>query len=166
VASERGAGLDGGVLALAPPADLAEAMAYVSLRPPLAHPLFATWLTLRAAATTRSRATGVRIDPVTPREAAELAIPAYYGVDAAEAARRSSPLAFVAELRVPVLVLHAVDDIVVPVSHADRLAAAAAGNDCVAVLRTEWGGHTAYDSLDPAWMAGVEAAWFGTLRSS
>jgi pimeloyl-ACP methyl ester carboxylesterase len=164
VASERGSGLDGGVLALSPPADLREALAHVSRRPPAGDPFFATWLTLRAAATARARAHGARVEALSPAEAAELAIPAYYGVSAAEAAERSSPERFVAQLRVPVLILHAEDDIVVPVAHARRLLEAAAGNESVRVLILPWGGHTAFESVDPEWMDGVELAWFGTLR--
>jgi predicted alpha/beta-fold hydrolase len=164
VATERGTGLDGGVIVLSPPADLAEALAHVSRRPPAGDPFFGTWLTLRAAATARARAYGVSVDALSPAEAAERAIPAYYGITAAEAADRSSPERFIAAVRVPVLVLHAEDDLVVPVSHARRLAAAAAGNPLVRVVILPWGGHTAFDSLDRAWVESVELAWFATLR--
>ncbi len=164
VASERGAGLDGGVIALCPPTDVAEALARLSTRPSMADPLYATWLTLRAAATARLRAAGAGIDAVTPLAAAAAAIPAFYGIDVDEAARRSSANGFAASLAVPVLVIHAEDDFVVPVSHTRRLAQAAAGNDRVRILTPSWGGHTAFDALDPAWMAAVERAWFGTLR--
>lgn len=164
VASERGSGLEGGVLALSPPTDLLAALDHLSQRPAVSDPLFATWLTLRAAATARARSLGAHLGPLSPLEAARLAIPAYYGIDATEAAGRSSALAFASSLRVPVLVLHAEDDFVVPIEHARRLAEAAAGNPWVRVLIRARGGHTAFDSVDRDWLEAVEQAWFGTLR--
>jgi predicted alpha/beta-fold hydrolase len=152
-ASLLGRGLEGGVLALAPPTDALAALVRVSRRPAPWDPLFPTWLTLRAA-------TGAR----SPLAVATVAIPSYYGLDVEAAARRSSAVSFADALDVPVLVLHAEDDVVVPVAHARALAEAAAANPMVQVMTTSWGGHAAFDALDPVWMQSVEIAWFGSLR--
>ncbi len=161
--SRPGYGVDGGVLALAPPTDLADILRHVSTRPPLRHRFFGTWLTLRTVAISQARAAGYTYDTFSPEEGfARFAAP-FYHLDAAEIARRASPLGWIGEVRVPVLVLHACDDVVVPVDHAERLRAAAAGNPFVHVLVRATGAHHQFHAMDPAWMEGVEAAWLGSF---
>jgi predicted alpha/beta-fold hydrolase len=155
--------LDGGVLSFSAPADLGEALETLSMRPSWRDPLFGTWLTLHAAATTRLRAGGYGHEAHTLREAVELVSAPWYGLDVDALARRASPAGWIGEVRVPVLAVHAVDDVVIPVAHARRLTERAAGNDDVHVLVRPSGGHAAFDLVDPVWTAGVERAWLGAL---
>jgi len=155
--------LDGGVLAFSPPADVGRALDALSARPPLRDPLFGTWLTLHAAATTRMRAAGYGHEPYSLREAVELVSAPWYGLGVDELARRASPATWIADVRVPVVAVHAVDDVVIPVAHARELAVRAAGNAHVHVVIRPAGGHAAFDLVDPTWTSGVERAWLGAL---
>lgn len=76
---------------------------------------------------------------------------AHYGVDVATYLERSSPGRFVARVNVPTLIVHSVDDGLVPVEEARALSSAAAGNPEVAVLVLPWGYHCLYEMADPAW---------------
>jgi len=160
VASERpGGALDGGLLSLSAPTDMASSLDHASRRPPLRDRFFGTWLTLRAAATSRARAEGWTTRPVSPLEAVERLSAPYYGMSAHDLATRSSAIGFAADLRVPVLHVHAADDIVVPVAHAHALREAAAGNPHVRVLVLPHGGHAAFDLAAPALQAALEREW-------
>jgi uncharacterized protein len=160
VASERpGCALDGGLLSLSAPTDMASSLDHASRRPPLSDRFFGTWLTLRAAATSRARAEGWTTRPVSPLEAVERLSAPYYRMSAHDLAVRSSAIGFAASLRVPVLHVHARDDIVVPVAHAEALREAAAGNPNVRVLVLPHGGHAAFDLAAPALQAALEREW-------
>jgi predicted alpha/beta-fold hydrolase len=163
--AESPAALGGGVLAFSAPTDLAPALDRLSARPPLRDPLFGTWLTLHAAVTTRLRVAGYGYEPATLREAVERVAAPWYGMDADALARRSSAVDWIEEVRVPVLAIHAVDDVVVPVEHARALAERAKGNAEVDVLIRPTGGHAAFDLVDPVWTAAVERAWLGGLAA-
>jgi pimeloyl-ACP methyl ester carboxylesterase len=160
VASERpGCALDGGLLSLSAPTDMASSLDHASRRPAVTDRFFGTWLTLRAAATSRARAEGWTARAVSPLEAVEQLSAPYYGMSAHDLAVRSSPVEFAAALRVPVLHVHAGDDIVVPVRHAHALREAAAGNPHVRVLVLPRGGHAAFDLAAPALQATLECEW-------
>jgi predicted alpha/beta-fold hydrolase len=160
VASERpGCALDGGILSLSAPTDMASSLDRASRRPPLRDRFFGTWLTLRAAATSRARAEGWTTRPVSPLEAVEQISAPYYGMSAHDLALRSSAVAFAADVRVPVLHVHAADDVVVPVAQARALRDAAAGNPHVRVLILPHGGHAAFDLAAPALQAALEREW-------
>jgi fermentation-respiration switch protein FrsA (DUF1100 family) len=66
---------------------------------------------------------------------------------------------------VPVLVLHAEDDEVVPVEHARMLEQAAADNDNVRVWIVPGGGHAAFDAIDRDWTYAVYRAFFERLAT-
>ena len=120
---------------------------------------FGTWLTLRAAATSRARAEGWTTHAVSPLEAVEQLSAPYYGMSAHDLAVRSSAVGFAASVRVPVLHVHAGDDIVVPVRHAYALREAAVGNPHVRVLVLPRGGHAAFDLAAPGLQAALECEW-------
>ena len=67
-------------------------------------------------------------------------------------------------LRVPTLLLHSSDDPLVPVRHLQRARAAAGSNPWVAGRELPSGGHVCLGAVDPAGTLGLLAAWFGTLR--
>ena len=103
-----------------------------------------------------SRVRGSRWPDVTQlSEALDKVSAAYYGLDVEEIQKRSSAVNHIAGARVPVLVLHPVDDHVIPVRHAEMLAEAAAGNDLVRVWTLPGGGHGALDAIDRDWTYAV-----------
>ena len=142
--------LDGGILAISPPADVGDATERLSRDLPLNHPGYALNYGFRAMLLSRAR--GSRWPDVSLlSEALDQVSAAYYGVDVEEIRQRSSAVNHIAGARVPVLVLHPIDDHMIPVRHADMLAAAAADNDLVRVWKLPGGGHGALDAIDKRW---------------
>jgi predicted alpha/beta-fold hydrolase len=152
--------LDGGALAICGPADTLRAAARLSRKVPHTHPAYA--ISRFYAAMLRSRVRAGRwpeeIDTlVEPIEA--LAAP-YYGVTAEEIWERSSPRNNIAGARVPVLVLHSEDDLIIPVEHARMLDEAKGDNELVRVWILPGGAHAAFDILDPRWTYAVYRTFF------
>jgi predicted alpha/beta-fold hydrolase len=152
--------LDGGILAISGPADTRRAAERLSRQVPRTHPAYA--INRMFAAMLRSRVRAGRwpeeIDTlVEPIEA--LAAP-YYGVSADEIWERSSARNHIAGARVPVLVLHAEDDLIIPVEHARMLDEAKGDNDLVRVWIVPGGAHAAFDMLDRGWTYGVYRSFF------
>lgn len=164
--AESPPGLDGGVLALAPPADLEQALRRLSRRPPVTDLLFPTWLTLATAATARCRSEGRAVGWVTPWRAVSILSEPHYGMSARELAHRASPARFAAEISVPTFCLFADRDPIVPVAHATALADAAAANPALSVHVVEAAAHAAFDLVAPRYAASVEEAWFGGTSAS
>lgn len=75
----------------------------------------------------------------------------HYGVTFDEFLRRSSPGEFVAHVNVPLLIVHSLDDGLVPVAQAEELATRAAGNPNVDVWVLPWGYHCLYEMAEPQW---------------
>ena len=151
--------LDGGVLAVSPPADIAKATERLSRQLPLNHPGYALNYGFRAMLLSRVR--GSRWPDVSLlSEALDQVSAAYYGLDVEEIHRRSSAVMHIADARMPVLVLHPEDDHVIPVAHADMLAEAAAGNELVHVWKLPGGGHGALDAVDRHWTYAVYRQFF------
>ncbi len=160
-------GLDGGVIAWSAPADMERALRHVSTRPANRRdPFYATYLSLRIAATARVRSLGLTLREVSPWEAAALLCGAYYGLSLEELAARSSASSYAAGITVPVLAVHARNDAVVPVDHARLLQSAAAGNPLVVSLVLDQGGHTGFELVDPEWVVTTERIWFGGLAAT
>jgi predicted alpha/beta-fold hydrolase len=65
---------------------------------------------------------------------------------------------------VPVGIVHAVDDMLVPVHHLRAAREAAAGNPFVATFELPAGGHAGFAVLDPAGTMSLLATFFGRLR--
>ena len=152
--------LDGGILAISGPADTRRAAERLSRQVPRTHPAYA--INRMLAAMLRSRVRAGRwpeeIDTlVEPIEA--LAAP-YYGVSADEIWERSSARNHIAGARVPVLVLHAEDDLIIPVEHARMLDEAKGDNDLVRVWIVPGGAHAAFDMLDRRWTYTVYRSFF------
>jgi predicted alpha/beta-fold hydrolase len=152
--------LDGGILAIAGPADTRRAAERLSRRVPRTHPAYP--INRMFAAMLRSRVRAGRwpeeIDTlVEPIEA--IAAP-YYGVSADEIWERSSARNHIAGARVPVLVLHSEDDQIVPVEHARMLDEAKGDNELVRVWILPGGAHAAFDVLDRRWTYAVYRGFF------
>lgn len=151
--------LDGGILAISPPADVGHATERLSRDLPLKHPGYLLNYGFRAMLLSRSR--GARWPDVSLlSEALDQVSATYYEVEVEEIRRRSSAVNHIAGARVPVLVLHPEDDHVIPVSHAEMLAEAARGNDLVRVWTLPGGGHGALDAVDRDWTYAVYRSFF------
>ena len=151
--------LDGGVLAVSPPADVKAMAKRLSRRLPLSHPAYPINRGFWAMLTSRAREAGwVGIeDFVDPIEGVSAP---YYGVGGDELWRRASAREHIADARVPVLVLHPDDDQIIPVEHARMLAEAAKDNDLVRVWVLPGGGHGAIDAVDREWFYAVARGFF------
>lgn len=134
-----------GVLAINPFADLEWAIRFLSTHPPRSHAFhvpYHAFQTLLRHVTGRDKET---FDAYMAKVAASL------GMTMAELSYRASPRFHINELRIPTLVLHAVDDPIVPALHAYVMREAARTNPQVRVHLTETGGHTYFDLVDEAW---------------
>lgn len=85
----------------------------------------------------------------------------HYGVPVEELYARSDLTRVVAHIRVPTLVLHAEDDDLVPLMHADRLSRLVADREDVAVWILRWGRHVEFDVLDRRWYWRVMSRFMG-----
>ena len=151
--------LDGGILAISPPADVGAATERLSRRLPLRHPSYL--LNYAFAAMLLSRVRGSRWPLVADlNEALDEVSAAYYELDPEEIRSRSSAMKHIAAACVPVLILHPRDDHIIPVRHAERLREAAAGNDLVRVWTLPGGGHGAIDAVDERWAYSVYRRFF------
>jgi pimeloyl-ACP methyl ester carboxylesterase len=151
--------LDGGILAVSPPADVGLATERLSREVPINHPAYPLNYGFRAMLTSRVR--GSRWPDVSRlSDALEEVSAAYYEIDVDEIRQRSSAVNHIAAAKVPVLVLHPEDDMVIPVSHAEMLAEAASANDLVRVWRLPGGGHGALDAIDRDWTFAVYRRFF------
>jgi predicted alpha/beta-fold hydrolase len=151
--------LDGGILAVSPPADVRAMARRLSRRLPPSHPAYVLNRGFWAMLTSRIREArweGIEdfMDPL------ERVSAAYYGVDPDELWRRASAKEHIASARVPVLVLHPEDDQVIPVEHARMLERAARGNELVRVWVLPGGGHGAIDAVDREWFYAVARGFF------
>ncbi|MEK6277053.1 MAG: alpha/beta hydrolase [Actinomycetota bacterium] len=152
--------LDGGILAVSPPADVGDATERLSRKVPLKHPAHALNYGFRAMLLSRVRGSRWPDDVTRLDEALDRVSSAYYEIDTEELRRRSSAVNHIADARVPVLVLHPEDDHIIPVRHAHALAEAAADNDLVRVWVLPGGGHGALDAVDGIWTYAVYRSFF------
>jgi predicted alpha/beta-fold hydrolase len=151
--------LDGGVLAISPPADPKLMAKRLSVRLPRTDPAYLLSLGFWAMLKSRVRQAGWQgvedfLDPV------ERVSAPYYGIDPQELWERASARNHIADAKVPVLVLHPSDDEVIPVEHATMLADAARDQDLVRVWILPGGGHGAIDVVDRDWFYAVVRGFF------
>jgi predicted alpha/beta-fold hydrolase len=152
-------GVDGGIVAISPPADVKAMARRLSRRVPPSHPAYLINLGFWAMLTSRTRGArwaGVNdfMDPIE-----RISAP-YYGVEPDELWRRASASEWIGSARVPVLVLHPEDDNVIPVEHARMLERAAAGNELVRAWVLPGGGHGGIDAVDGTWFYAVTRGFF------
>jgi predicted alpha/beta-fold hydrolase len=158
-ADGAGEALDGGALAISPPADPRAMAERLSVRLPRSDPAYALNLAFWAMLRSRIRQSGWEgiedfLDPVE-----RISAP-YYGVTPDELWHRAAAKEHIANAKVPVLILHPEDDDVVPVEHAAMLAEAARGHELVRVWVLPGGGHGAIDAVDRAWFYAVVRGFF------
>lgn len=152
--------LDGGVLAVSPPAEPRLAAERLSRKLPRRHPAYALNYGFHAMLTTRVRSARWP-DEVTTMDGALAALaPPYYGLSADQIWERASAVNYIAGAKVPVLVLHPTDDKIIKVEEAEKLERAAAGNDLVRVWKLPAGSHGALDAMDSRWTYSVYRRYF------
>src|SRR5262245_56226427 len=151
--------LDGGIVAISPPADPKAMAKRLSVRLPRSDPAYVLNLAFRAMLRSRVRQArweGIEdfLDPV------ERVSAPFYGIEPDELWRRAAARDHVHAAKVPVLVLHPEDDEIIPVDHARMLAEAARGSELVRVWILPGGGHGAIDAVDRAWFDAVTRGFF------
>jgi alpha-beta hydrolase superfamily lysophospholipase len=152
--------LDGGILAVSPPARPREAAERLSRRVPRTHPAYALNYAFHAILTSRVRSGGWPAEVVTLVDPIEQLSAPYYGLTADEIWERAAPINHLPNARVPVLILHPDDDVIVKVDEAHALAQAAADNDLVRVWTLPAGKHGILDAIDYAWTYSVYRTFF------
>jgi dipeptidyl aminopeptidase/acylaminoacyl peptidase len=150
--------LDGGVAAVSPAAEVRSAAALISRRVDPRHPSYPI-----AAAVARLRGGGGARWPSgveTLDRYLELVAARRYEIAPEELYTRASPVARIANARVPTLILHPEGDPVVKVENARMLAQASGGNDLVHVWLLGGAAHGALDAEDPDWAYAVYRTFF------
>ena len=151
--------LEGGILAVSPPAAPKDMARRLSVRLPRTHPAYPINRAFWAMLTSRVRQTRWEkienfVDPVE-----RISAP-YYGIDPEDLWLLAAAEEHIARAKVPVLILHPEDDQIIPVRQARRLADAAAGNELVRVWILPGGGHGAIDAVDSQWFYAVVRGFF------
>ncbi|MBI4362949.1 MAG: alpha/beta fold hydrolase [Euryarchaeota archaeon] len=146
--------LDGGVLCWNGYADGREALRHIDTMPPLDSEFFVPYLGFKTMLLwfLRWRYWSFR---QYLRDSART-----YDVDVDTMYREASPKLFLPHARTPTLLVHSVDDSIVPVRHAYENHKAARHNPHVGVWVLPTGGHCAYEAMDPQWYMEVIRRWF------
>jgi predicted alpha/beta-fold hydrolase len=146
---------------------------YISTRPPVLHQFFPVYLGFRLMHKIRREdMKGYIDDPeqLTYLDAGfekadfttyvdKIAAP-HYGVCPEDYYKNSSPRNFLADVEVPLLIIHAEDDPICPASEMDELAEIAADNPNVEVWMMPAGNHCLFRYLDKGWYDKVMRDFF------
>lgn len=142
--------LSGGVLAINGYADADRITRHVSAREPGSIESFLHWLLFCVLLAAKTLLCGPR--PLANiREYTRQVASQYYEMTEDELYQKASPVNVMRELEVPCLILHSLDDTIVPVGEADDLIAAAKDNPMVGSLVMPRGGHGMYQFTNPRW---------------
>jgi len=152
--------LDGGALVVGAPTDIGEALRHISTKPHWRDPFFGLWYVFQAAIRSSVRRKALPRTIKTWIELAEHVSAPYYDVTLDEFADRASATGFAHRIDQPVLHLHAADDFLVPVQHAEALREATVDNPWVHVSIRDVGSHVAFAGLDPSWYHSTVRRWF------
>lgn len=152
--------LDGGILAVSPPAVPKQVWARLSEPVSRRHPLYLIHHAFKAALISRVRSGRWPPEAEDMAHVLEHVSAPYYGVSADEIWSRATGLDHVPDAKVPLLVLHPEDDHIVKVDQARLLAGAAAGNDLVRVWILPAGAHGLLETADAGWTHGVYRGFF------
>ena len=152
--------LDGGILAVSPPAVPKEAWARLSEPVPRRHPRYPIHQAFKAALVSRVRSGRWPPEAEDMERVLEHVSAPYYGVSVDEIWRNATGRDHAAESKVPLLVLHPEDDQIVKVDQARILAEAARDNDLVRVWILPAGAHGLLETADAAWTHNVYRGFF------
>jgi len=165
--------LTGGAIAWNGYADAGRMISHISTRPPLTDPFFPVYLGFRLMHKIRREDMKGYIDDPELRPyldagfgtsdfttyVEKISAP-HYGVSTEEFYRNASPANFMADVEVPLLVVHAEDDPICPASEMDFVIEAAADNPNVHVMMMPAGNHCMFRYLDKGWYDTVMRDFF------
>jgi len=155
--------LDGGILAVSPPADPLRAWQRLSEPVSPGHPRYPLHKAFRAMLVSRVRSGRWPADAERAENMVEvlniIAEP-YYELPAEQIWRNARTVDRIGEAKVPVLVLHPEDDMIVKVEHAEMLAQAARGNELVRVWVLPAGAHGILEAIDERFTYNVYRGFF------
>jgi predicted alpha/beta-fold hydrolase len=152
--------LDGGILAVSPPAVPKEVWGRIAEPVGRRHPRYPIHRAFQAALVSRVRSGRWPPEAEDMERVMEVVSAPYYNLSADEIWQRAAAADHIAGAKVPVLVLHPVDDPIIKVEQAELLADAAAGNDLVRVWTLPAGSHGLLEAADPDWTRTVYRRYF------
>ena len=152
--------LDGGILAVSPPAVPEQVWARLAEPVSRRHPRYPLHRAFKAALISRVRSGRWPPDAEDMERVMEHVSAPYYGVTADEIWSRARGRDHVPEAKVPLLVLHPEDDQIVKVEQARILREAAADNDLVRVWILPAGQHGLLEAADRDWTHAVYRTFF------
>jgi predicted alpha/beta-fold hydrolase len=152
--------LDGGILAVSPPADPKASWERLSEPVPRNHPRYPIHRAFEAALTSRIRSGRWPPEAEDMMSVMEVVSAPYYKLDADEIWRNARGIDRVPNAKVPLLILHPKDDPIVKVEQAQLLQDAAKDNDLVRVWILPTGSHGLLEAADPQWTQAVYRAFF------
>jgi predicted alpha/beta-fold hydrolase len=158
--SETATALDGGLLAVSPPATPKEVWERLSEPVPRGHPRYPLHRAFEAALISRVRSGRWPPEAEDMMGAMEVVSAPYYELDAEEIWRNARALDRVPNSKVPLLVLHPEDDPIIKVEQSRMLADAAKDNDLVRVWTLPTGSHGLLEAADPQWTHAVYRTFF------
>ncbi len=155
--------LDGGILAVSAPADPLRAWKRLSEPVKPGHPRYPLHKAFRAMLISRVRsgrwpAEAERAENMG--EVLEIIAEPYYELPAEQIWRNARTVDRIADAKIPVLVLHPSDDVIVKVEHAQMLAEAARDNDLVRVWILPAGAHGILEAIDERFTYNVYRGFF------
>jgi predicted alpha/beta-fold hydrolase len=156
--------LTGGAVAWNGYASMKRMVEYISTRPPVTDMFFPVYLAFSYLHEKRRQDMRRYIDMPTARGyldgkpfsvdfrryMSDVVAP-FYGRDEDEIYELSSPVRFISEVESPLLIVHAEDDPICPISEMDELAGAASANPNTDVWILPTGSHCAFDGFDRRW---------------
>lgn len=165
--------LTGGAIAWNGYADAERMVSHISTRPPVFHQFFPVYIGFRLMHKIRREDMKDYIDD--PEQLTyldggfeqagfttyvdKIAAP-YYGVSSEDYYKNASPKNFLADVEVPLLIVHAEDDPICPASEMDELTEIAADNPNVEVWMMPAGNHCLFRYLDKGWYDRVMRDFF------
>ena len=152
--------VDGGILAVSPPAVPKDVWARLSEPVPRTHPRYPLHRAFQAALISRVRSGRWPPEAEDMERVMEHVTAPYYDVTADEVWSRSAGRDHVANAKVPLLILHPEDDQIVRVDQARILEQASEGNDLVRVWILPAGQHGLLETADRDWTHAVYRTFF------
>lgn len=152
--------ITGGVLAFSAFVDAKDAVAYISEKPPKGHPFSSAWGGFRRLLAAKSMGAYSRFDEYLEDVAR---VNGLKGAD--ELYDLANPKWKVPLMRGPVMLVHAMDDPVVPVRHARRMERYSEGYPHIQTLIMPWGSHTMFEILEKHWYWEVMRRYFGAVNN-
>ncbi|MFH1149116.1 MAG: alpha/beta fold hydrolase [Actinomycetota bacterium] len=165
--------LTGGAIAWNGYSDAGRMIEYIGTKPPLNHPFYPVYLGFRLMHFMRRRdMLGYVTDPEQRKHleggfhdadfcsyVEEIAAP-HYGVTVEEYYRNASPREYLADVEVPLLVVHAADDPICPASEMDDLQEVVRDNPNVNIWMLPTGNHCLFRYMDRNWYETVMRDYF------